>query len=194
MPEYIAPADAISTASDGSPIPLQPYIVQINKVDQTPSKKHAAQDKLELEILAPETALHNGQPVAVAGRKSINFYITYSKANLANCRDTLKKLGVEFDETKPWAVPSTDEVSSGAFTRIPEIQDITADLVGKQFVVKLSSEQQPERVPQPGQTKAKFSDPIKTDANGQVIYSTFYRANLIDRDDIISGVNDPVSL
>jgi len=194
MPEYIAPADAVSAASEGTPIPLQPYIVQVLKVDQTPSKKHAAQDKLELEILAPEHASYNGTEVPTAGRKGINLYITYTKANQANCRDTLKKLGVEFDENIPWGIPSVEEVSTGAYPRVLEIQDATLDLVGKQFVVKLSSEQQPERVPQPGQTKAKFNDPIKLDANGQVVYSTFHRANLVSRDDIVTGINDPASL
>ena len=196
MPEVINASTFKSAASQGSPLPKQNYIVQVKSVDQTPNtkpSKNCPQDKLVLEVLAPDTVMFEGTQVAAAGRE-VDMYITYSRPNMANCRDLLKKLGLDEADSLEVTMPTADEVSSGQLTRVAEYQDWTRDLVGKQFVVTLSTVQQPERAINPATGKSDWKQDIVKDAAGNVVMSSFHRANLPGKEDVVSGINDPVQL
>lgn len=190
MPVTVNTNEVQQPASKFTQVPLGVYTVQILKVDQTPSKKGAAQDKLECEILGPEAVETAGGVVTTAGRQ-FDFYLTYSTKNLWNCLETLKKLGVPLPGAI--ALPTEDEVRSGAYTRVPEIQDITLTLVGGQFEIKLSSEQLAAKVKEgePGYIPGEptYKQPNKVE-NGVVVMSDLYQVRMPGRDDIVSPIGN----
>jgi len=192
MPVAINTNEVQQPASSFSRVPIGVYTVQILKVVQTPSKNGAAQDKLECEILAPESVNVAGEEIKTAGR-TFDFYLTYSGKNLWNCLQALKLLGVPGVDNMDISVPTEEEVRSGSYTRIPELQDLTLGLVGGQFELALSSTQLTEKVKEgepgykPGEPAYKQPDKIE---NGQKVLSNLWQVKLPNRDDIKSPIQN----
>ena len=190
MPVQVKTSEVQQPVSKFTQVPLGVYTVQIVKVEQTPSKKGAAQDKLVCEILSPESVETAGGVVNTAGRE-FDFYLTYSTKNLWNCQETLKALGVPLPEDI--SVPTEQEVLSGSYTRIPEIQDITLSLVGGQFEIKLSSTRLAAKVKEgePGYRPglAAYQQPDKME-NGAVVMSDLFQVNLPNLESIVSPISN----
>ena len=192
MATTLKTADIVQEASKMTEVPSGAYTVQINKVDQTSNKNKACpQDKFVCEILAPDVVESEGRKVQTAGRP-FEFYLTYSLKNLSNCKEALTKLGIQLPDEL--TIPDEGEVRSGALTTIPQIQGITSQLVGGQFVLKLKSTRLTEKVKEgdagylPG--KPVYAQPNKLDANGQVIWTDMYQVELPGREDIQSPINN----
>lgn len=140
MPEIV---DYNQLPDSTAALPLQEYTVKCLEVVQKPSKKHRPMDELKCEILAPDVIDVAGAPVQAAGRK-FSIYISYDEKALRGSIAALKVLGVPLDPEalKALPIPSVAEVESGAYTEVPEIQDLTRNLANGVFQMKLSTRPQ----------------------------------------------------
>ena len=116
------------------PLPLADYVVRIDKVVQEPSSKWTCMDMFECEIIAPDVVSGPDGEVMAAGRQ-FRMYSSYTMKSLYYAKQNLKKLGIDLPATI--SVPTEDEVRTGAYKRIPEIQDETLLLRGKQIGMRL---------------------------------------------------------
>ena len=142
------------------PLPLSDYIVQILDVKQEPSKKFSPMDTFECQIVSPDVIENGGEVVRAAGR-SFRIYQSYSLKSLFFAKQNLGKLGVTIPGTI--VVPTEDEVQSGAYKRIPEIQDETLSLKGRTFGLRLSTRPRLET------DTGKWDGAVKRDETGQPI-------------------------
>lgn len=193
MPVQLKAGDAVRPVGNFSRVPRAVYTVQINKVDQTPSKKHAPMDKFICEILAPDEVETEGQKFKTAGRV-FEMYINYGEKSLWSAKATLAKLGIVVGDEEMLTVPTVEEVRTGTYTRVPEIQDITATLTGGQFEVELVSTPDPDR-PREGDadydsSKGKYDQAPRRNPDGTVKLSDYHKVKLPGADDIISPLNN----
>lgn len=190
MPVQTATETLVKPAGKFSRVPLETYTVQINKVDQTP-KNGAARDTLHCEILAPDSVPYLDGVVQTAGRV-FEMYLVYSEKNLPYVKETLVALGIPIAPS--WSVPTQAEVQQGTYTRVPEIQDITAGLTGAQFQIRLVTEQEFERAkkgdPDFDPTKAPWEQVVRKDEHGQPKYLDFHKIGMIGAKDIVSPINN----
>lgn len=190
MPVQTATDTLVKPAGKFSRVPLGTYTVQINKVDQTP-KNGAARDTLQCEILAPDSVQYLDGVIQTAGRV-FDMYLVYSEKNLPYVKETLVALGIPVAPS--WSVPTTAEVNQGTYTRVPEIQDITAGIVGAQFQVSLCTEQELERAkkgdPDYDPTKPVWEQVVRRDELGQPKYLDFHKLGMIGAKDIVSPINN----
>lgn len=126
------------------PIARGVYKVWVREVKQEPSGKGYCMDEFDCEILSPDTVKVGDEDVSVAGR-TFSIYQTYSVKTLKRAKENLiGKLGIKLPLNSNGHllcdVPSEDETKSGAYKRIPEIQDVTLGLRRKAFMIELSSE------------------------------------------------------
>lgn len=190
MPIATATDTLVKPAGKFSRVPLETYTVQINKVDQTP-KNGVARDSLVCEILAPDSVPYLDGVVQTAGRV-FDMYLVYSSKNLPYVKETLTALGIPV--AKEWNVPTPEEVQQGTYTRVPEIQDITAGLTGAQFQVRLVTEQELERAkkgdPDFDGSKPPWEQVVRRDEQGQPKYLDFHKLGMIGAKDIVSPINN----
>lgn len=157
MPQEV---DTTNLPNPNGPLPLADYIVQVLDVKQEPSKKFSPMDTFECQILAPDTVESEGETVRAAGRK-FTIYSAYSLKSLFFAKQNLAKLGIEVPAKV--TVPTEDEVQSGAYKRIPEIQDETLALRGKTFGLRLSTRPRLET------ENGRWDGPVKRDAAGNPV-------------------------
>lgn len=142
-------------------LPRTTVTALIKEVVQTPSKASACMDKFEMEIVAPEFIPFEGQNVVVAGRP-FQFYVSYSPAaRRRSITELRQKLGLEIGDV--YTVPSVEEVKAGAYTTIPEIQELTKSLVGLGVEIEIATE------PMYKTDTGRWDGVPLTDENGQKI-------------------------
>lgn len=133
MPQVINTNDLPDVSG---PLPVGTYTVQIVDVKQEPSKKYSPMDTFECQILSPDVVQNGASKVAAAGRK-FTIWQSYGIAALRRAKENLAKLGIDIPTEV--AMPTEDEVRSGAYKRIPEIQDLTRSLKGMCFEMQLQT-------------------------------------------------------
>lgn len=152
MPQPVTISDIPDTTG---PIQTGNYQVFVREVIQRPSKKHSPMDTFKCEIISPDT---DSAGAATAGRE-VMFYMAYTYKSLKYALEKLKKLGIDIDPAQPVSFPSEEEVKTGAYTTIPEIQELTKGLERKSFWVTLRSE--------PYFSKDKVTGAVLQDADGK---------------------------
>jgi hypothetical protein len=119
-------------------LPRTTVTALIKEVDQKPSQRGACMDQFKLEIVAPESIPFEGQNVVVAGRP-FNFYVSYSAAaRRRSIMELRSKLNLEIGDV--YTVPSEEEIRAGAYTTIPEVQELTKSVVGLGIEIEISTE------------------------------------------------------
>jgi hypothetical protein len=137
MPEKINVNELPDTSL---PIPSGEYTVGVTDLKQEPSSKGSCMDTFELEILDPPDVMVGEDKIGCAGRKA-TMRIVYSPKTLKRLQEHLPKIGVVLtrEEWGELEVPTTVEVTSGAYKTIPAIQDLTKLLARKRFLAKVTS-------------------------------------------------------
>lgn len=120
------------------PIPRMVYRASIKEIKQDPSASGYCMDTLKCEILEPDTVVVDNGKVGCAGRE-FTMRVVYSVKALRFCREGLAKLNITLtpEEWQNLEVPTTTEVESKAYTRIPAIQDLTKLLPRTVFDIEL---------------------------------------------------------
>lgn len=118
------------------PIVSDVYLVNCTGITAETTPNGACCDTFAMEILEPASAEVMGKKVGLAGRQ-FDLRVYYSHAALKRSIEGLRLLGVDFPKGFSPDIPSEDEVKTGAYKRIPEIQDETFKLRGMQWRMEL---------------------------------------------------------
>ncbi len=134
-------------------VPNGIYTCLITKVDNTPAGTGTVQTRLDLQIVAPETAVLGGQQFAVAG-KNLNDRIFFSEKSMGRALETVRSIGL------------TDAADNAATT--DDIQAALANLENCYIDVVIESRERLVRAtPEPGQPAYKA--PVLKRADGSPV-------------------------